>query len=115
MSTVSPKLQAEYVQNFESLTAIAQRMVPVFDFRFFLTEAVIGYGSTAVVEKCKYKGATVAVKAFMSYDMSIEHIAIIFREAFVSRQLSHENIVELLGVSFRPPEVKTHILESVDC
>ena len=58
------------------------------------------------VTKAKYKGRTVAVKEWRFEHFTKHVIALWCKEALISSNFKHENVVHLIGICIEPPSIK---------
>ena len=76
----------------------------------FVNCHVLGPGTFAVVEKCKYKNNIVAVKKLHS-NLPQNVTKIFTKEALLLQRISLKNVVKILGVCENPISIKMEQLE----
>ena len=85
--------------------ATRDRRLLEFDHLSILKD-VLGRGATAHVYRGVYRGRdAVAVKAFNPAEITEDEVAQFGREAHLMASLRHRNVLFLLGLSVRPPQI----------
>lgn len=103
-STLNGVRKISLLQNVDDLTNLISLEIPVFDYLKFTDEQYIGHGATSTVFRYKYAGDFIAVKKFFVPTVEFHELSEIVREAFLTRDLHHPNLVDLKGFALVPPD-----------
>jgi len=107
--TESPAFIALFPQwkppTFSELNSLLMTQVPVIDVAFLEFGDPLGAGSFAAVYKGMYENQQVAIKAIYIDKLKVDTIFEFSKEAILTSQLNHPNLLSLLGVAISPPEL----------
>jgi len=94
-------------KNYKQIEEILMMQIPVIDMKDLVREGHAGLGSFASVYKARYiiTDELFAVKQLTFSELTLELILSYCKEAFLSSELWHQNVVRFKGLILCPPQL----------
>jgi len=94
-------------KNYKQVEEILMMQIPVIDMKDLVREGHAGLGSFASVYKARYilTNELFAVKQLTFSELTLELILSYCKEAFLSSELWHQNVVRFKGLILCPPQL----------